>query len=93
MSDFTEKPYHRLSRNNDGIRIVENRQRLRSRPKHFFSNKFSLEIEDEVITRSEIDLNSRLNRFSRFIDLNLALLILVVGVPVLIYCVISTALE
>lgn len=45
MSEFTEKPHHRLSHHIDGIRIVENRQRLRSRPKHFFSNNFSLEIE------------------------------------------------
>jgi hypothetical protein len=92
MSEFTEKPYHRLSRNNDGIRIVENGQRLRSRPKHLFSNIFSLEIEDEVTTRSEIHLNSRLSRLGRFIDPNLALLILVVGVPILIYSVIRSAL-
>lgn len=92
MSEFTEKPYHRLSRNNDGIRIVENRQRLRSRPRHFFSNNFSLEIEDETTTHYETDPNSRLSRLGRFIDLNLALLILVVGVPILVYCVISSAL-
>ncbi|MEG8055388.1 hypothetical protein [Sphingomonas sp. Leaf38] len=92
MSEFTEKPYHRLSRNNDGMRIVENRQRLRSKPKHFFSNNFSLEIEDEPTTHYETDPNSRLNRLGRFIDLNLAFLILVVGVPILVYCVISSSL-
>lgn len=92
MSEFTEKPYHRLSRDNDGIRIVENRQRLLSRPRHFFSNNFSLEIEDETTTYYETDPNNRLSRLGRFIDLNLALLILVVGVPILVYCVISSAL-
>lgn len=92
MSEFTEKPHHRLSHHIDGIRIVENRQRLRLRPKHFFSNNFSLEIEDEATTHYETDSNSRLSRVGRFIDLNLALLILVVGVPMLVYCVISSSL-
>jgi hypothetical protein len=66
---------------------------LRMRPQSFFSNKFDLEI---VESYSKADAEARQNEgkdwLSRLMELNLLLLIVLVGVPVLVYCVLSSAL-
>ena len=66
---------------------------LRMRPQSFFSNKFDLEIVEDY---SKADANDRKNHnnnwLSRLMELNLLLLIVLVGVPVLVYCVLSSAL-
>ncbi|WP_156360312.1 hypothetical protein [Sphingomonas sp. Leaf226] len=66
---------------------------LRMRPQSFFSNKFDLEIVEGY---SKADAEARLNEgkdwLSRLMELNLLLLIVLVGVPVLVYCVLSSAL-
>ncbi|WP_151989641.1 hypothetical protein [Sphingomonas aurantiaca] len=66
---------------------------LRMRPQSFFSNKFDLEIVEGY---SKADAEARQNEgkdwLSRLMELNLLLLIVLVGVPVLVYCVLSSAL-
>ena len=66
---------------------------LRMRPQSFFSNKFDLEIVEDY---SKADAEARQNEgkdwLSRLMELNLLLLIVLVGVPVLVYCVLSSAL-
>ena len=66
---------------------------LRMRPQSFFSNKFDLEIVEGY---SKADAEARQNEgkdwLSRVMELNLLLLIVLVGVPVLVYCVLSSAL-
>jgi len=65
---------------------------LRMRPQSFFSNKFDLEIVEDY---SKADANDRKNHnnnwLSRLMELNLLLLIVLVGVPVLVYCILSSA--
>lgn len=66
---------------------------LRMRPQSFFSNKFDLEVLESY---SKVDAEDRRNEaknwLSRLMELNLLLLIVLVGVPVLVYCVLSSAL-
>lgn len=66
---------------------------LRMRPQSFFSNKFDLEIVEGY---SKADAEARQNEgkggLSRLMELNLLFLIVLVGVPVLVYCVLSSAL-
>ena len=66
---------------------------LRMRPQSFFSNRFDLEIVEGY---SKADAENRKNEnkkwLSRLMELNLLLLIVFVGVPVLVYCVLSAAL-
>ncbi|MEG8223267.1 hypothetical protein OSJ57_22050 [Sphingomonas sp. HH69] len=90
MSKSPEKPHRRLSHPIDGIGIEENHKRLRPRHEHFLSDDFSLQIEYDATKHSEIYPNSWLGRMSRFAELNVALLILAVGFPMLIYCVITS---
>ena len=66
---------------------------LRMRPQNFFSNKFDLEIvEDYSKADAEDRRNEGKDSLSRLMELNLLLLIVLVGVPVLVYCVLSSAL-
>ena len=66
---------------------------LRMRPQNLFSNKFDLEVVEDY---SKADAEDRRNEdkdwLSRLMELNLLLLIVLVGVPVLVYCVLSPAL-
>lgn len=65
---------------------------LRVRPKHFFSNKFDMEIVEDY---SKAELEERPDDsqkwLGRLIDMNLFLLIVVVGVPVLVYCIMASS--
>lgn len=65
---------------------------LRMRPQGFFSNRFDLEIVED---HSKADVEDRQSQdehwLSRLMELNLLLLIVLVGVPVLVYCVLSSA--
>ena len=65
---------------------------LRMRPKHFFSNKFELEIVENY-SADDGDRRARKqpNWLNRFIDVNLILMILVIGVPILLYCIVASA--
>jgi hypothetical protein len=64
---------------------------LRARPKHFFSNDFELEIvEDYSKAEAETERKTSPKWLSVLMELNLLLLILVVGVPVLLYCIWSS---
>ncbi|MCK8457579.1 MULTISPECIES: hypothetical protein [Sphingomonas] len=65
---------------------------LRMRPRHFFSNKFDMDIVEDY---SESDANEhsvqRPKWLSRLIQMNLLLMILLIGVPVLLYCIMVSA--
>jgi lipopolysaccharide/colanic/teichoic acid biosynthesis glycosyltransferase len=65
---------------------------LRMRPKHFFSNQFELEIVENY-SADDGDRRARKqpNWLNRFIDVNLVLMILVIGVPILLYCIVASA--
>jgi len=66
---------------------------LRMRPQSFFSNKFDLEIVESCSKAdAEARQNERQDWLSRLMELKLLLLIVLVGVPVLVYCVLSSAL-
>lgn len=90
MSKSPEKPHRQLSHHIDGIGIEENHQRLRPKHERFLSDDLSLQTEYNATKFSDIYPNSRLGRMSRFVDLNVSLLILAVGIPMLIYCVITS---
>jgi hypothetical protein len=65
---------------------------LRVKPRSFFSNKFDLEIVED---HSKDDGEDRKIHdsywLSRLIDINILLLIVFVGVPVLVYCIVASA--
>lgn len=65
---------------------------LRMRPKHFFSNQFELEIvENDPADDGDGRVRRQSNWLNRFIDVNLVLMILVIGVPILLYCIVASA--
>lgn len=66
------------------------RHYLRMTPRHFFSNKFDLVIIEEFSKAGgETEELARTNWLNRLMGLNLFLLIVTVGVPVLVYCVLA----
>ena len=67
------------------------RRVLVSRPESFFSLRFHLQVEDEEAENLPCrPSRSRQRGLHRFIDLNLLLLILFIGIPILVYCILST---
>ena len=64
---------------------------LRKSPGQFFSNKFDIEIVEEY-SKSETEFPQQdiPNWLDRLMGLNLLLLILLVGIPVLAYCVLAS---
>jgi len=65
---------------------------LRMRPRGFFSNRFELEIvEDYSDDNSDSPARKKSNWLNQFIDLNLLLMIIVVGVPILLYCIVAAS--
>ncbi|RYE92924.1 MAG: hypothetical protein EOO77_46150 [Oxalobacteraceae bacterium] len=65
---------------------------LRMRPRGFFSNRFELEIvEDYSDDNSDSQARKKSSWLNHFIDLNLLLMIIVVGVPILLYCIVATS--
>lgn len=56
------------------------------RPKSFFSNKFEIYVEQEEVEKP------RQAGSERLVDLTLILMILLIGVPVLVYCIISSSI-
>jgi len=62
------------------------------RPRGFFSNRFELEIvEDYSDDNSDSPARKKSNWLNQFIDLNLLLMIIVVGVPILLYCIVAAS--
>lgn len=69
-----------------------NERALVMRPKSFFSHRFDLYVEGhDTEERPSRPLPVFRNGPDRLIDLNLLLMILLIGVPVLAYCILSTA--
>lgn len=67
------------------------RRVLVSRPESFFSLRFHMQVEDEKAENLPCrPSRSRQRGLHRFIDLNLLLLILFIGIPILVYCILST---
>ena len=65
-------------------------RKLVMRPESFFSHRFRLEVEEADGSSSvEPAKGTRGRGLDRLIDLNILLLILLVGVTVLLYCVLS----
>ena len=65
---------------------------LRMRPRHFFSNTFDMDIVEDY-SEADADEHSvrRPNWLNRLIQMNLLLMILLIGVPVLLYCIMVSA--
>lgn len=62
------------------------------RPEGFFSNRFHLEVEERGDSRSHLcEAPDAPRGIERVIDLKLVLMILLIGVPLLAYCVLSFA--
>ncbi|MEG8021036.1 hypothetical protein [Sphingomonas aerolata] len=61
---------------------------LRMRPRHFFSKQFDMEIVDDY-SKEEADRDSagQSKWLNRLIQMNLLLMILLIGVPLLLYCI------
>lgn len=65
---------------------------LRMRPKHFFSNDFRMEVVQDYSKSDVEDLReSPPNWLGRLMELNLLFIILLIGVPVLVYCILASA--
>ncbi|WP_156460864.1 hypothetical protein [Sphingomonas sp. Leaf339] len=65
---------------------------LQMRPQHFFSNRFDVEIIEEPIGASIQEENGESQGWlGRIMELNLFLLIVFVGIPVLAYCILSSS--
>ncbi|MBM6577417.1 hypothetical protein KCP91_13625 [Microvirga sp. SRT01] len=70
------------------------------RPESFFSHRFHLHIEDvehpqppsaRPTARPDARPRAHATGLERLIDLNLLLMILLIGVPVLVYCILAAA--
>lgn len=62
------------------------------RPESFFSHRFHMHVEDQQVEeRQNRPSPVRPSGLDRLIDLNLLMLVVFVGVPVLVYCILSTA--
>lgn len=92
MSDDTSNPDNRNLSNR--ANTTEDRPTavfLRARPDSFFSNRFTLELE-EVYTddgfKPETTKSERITNY--LMNANLALMIIFIGIPVLLYCVITS---
>lgn len=65
---------------------------LRMRPRHFFSNTFDLDVvEDYRTVDSDGDSAKPPSWLDRLVRINLLLMILLIGVPVLVYCIAASA--
>lgn len=67
------------------------KRQLVMKPESFFSLRFHLHVEDEEEEqRSDVTQPVLRNRLHGLLDLNLLLMILFVGVPILVYCILSS---
>ncbi|KHA64055.1 hypothetical protein NI18_11805 [Sphingomonas sp. Ant20] len=58
------------------------------RPRHFFSKQFDMEIvEDYSKEEADRDAAGQPKWLNRLIQMNLLLMILLIGVPLLLYCI------
>lgn len=65
---------------------------LRMKPQSFFSNKFELEIVEEPSeAEPKLERRSSFGLRDRLLDLDIVLLILLIGVPLLAYCIMTSA--
>ena len=93
MSDPTSKSGdHPLVSQDTPDRAASPRPFLRMRPRHFFSNTFDMDvIEDYPEEGADRQSAQRPKWLNRLIQMNLFLIILLIGVPVLLYCVMVSA--
>lgn len=63
---------------------------LRMRPNHFFSNIFQIDAV-KTNTDSNEESPSYQGAINKFVDLNLLLMIIFIGFPILIYCIAASA--
>lgn len=66
---------------------MSNDRRLVMRPESFFSHRFHMQVEEDTAGSPPAGRSW----LERLIDLNLVLMILLIGVPVLLYCILSSA--
>lgn len=92
MSDDTSNPDNRsLSSRANTTEDRPTTAFLRARPDSFFSNKFTLELEEAYAEDGHISKTTTSEKITRYLmDANLALMIIFVGIPVLLYCVITS---
>jgi len=93
MSDSASKSGdHPSVRQDIDDRARSPRPFLRMRPRHFFSNKFDMDIVEDY-SEADADDHSvqRPKWLNRLIQMNLLLMILLIGVPVLLYCIMVSA--
>ncbi|MEG3084187.1 hypothetical protein U1707_11090 [Sphingomonas sp. PB2P12] len=65
---------------------------LRMQPRHFFSNKFDMDVvEDFRTVEADDDSGEQPTWLNRMLQINLLLMILLIGVPVLLYCIAASA--
>ncbi|WP_445191511.1 hypothetical protein ACT009_13140 [Sphingomonas sp. Tas61C01] len=69
---------------------ISPRRVLVMRPASFFSNRFKMYVEDEDCEEGSVRASSPRTGINRLADLNLLLLILIIGVPLLIYCIMDS---
>ncbi len=83
---------HPLASQDAPDRAASPRPFLRMRPRHFFSNTFDMDVvQDYSDEDAERDSVRRPKWLDRLIQMNLLLMILLIGVPVLLYCIIVSA--
>ncbi|GEM_PF-3532141 len=65
---------------------------LQMRPRHFFSNKFDMEIIDDYSkAQLEEGQGNSPKWLNRLMSFDLFWMILIVGVPILAYCIVASA--
>lgn len=92
MSDDTSNPDNRnLSSRADTTEGRPTTVFLRSKPDSFFSNKFTLELEESYADDEPKSKTTNSEKITSYLmDANLALMIIFVGIPILVYCVITS---
>lgn len=64
---------------------------LRMKPQPFFSNRFELEILEEPSEKEpKVERRSSFGPIDRLLDLDIVLMIFLIGVPLLAYCILTS---
>lgn len=92
MSDDTSNPDNRnLSSRANTTEDRPTTVFLRARPDSFFSNKFTLELDEVYADDGHKSKTTNSEKITSYLmDANLALMIIFIGIPVLLYCVITS---
>lgn len=76
----------------DGSRVLTSQPLLRMKPQPYFSGNFERQIADEPSDEGAgVERKSQLKHLDRFAQWNIVLTIVLIGVPLLLYCIISSA--